>query len=94
MKQYFTLGSKLTSSGGQGHAIPHPHTPGQALATVPIMRNGHVASVSDSSSNPNSPVTLLTMSNQDSEVSELEFEQKKKKSEAWLRNTKLKLKRE
>lgn len=75
VKQYFTLGSKLASSGGQGHAVPHPHTPGQALATVPIMRNGHVASVSDSS-NPNSPVTLLTMTNHDSEVSGQEIEQK------------------
>lgn len=68
VKQYLTLGSKLASSAGQGHAIPHPHTPGQPLATVPIMRNGHMASVSDSS-NPNSPVTLLTMTNHDSEVS-------------------------
>ncbi|XP_070848190.1 transcription factor EC isoform X5 [Chaetodon trifascialis] len=32
------------------------------------MRNGHMASVSDGS-NPNSPVTLLTMANHDSEVS-------------------------
>lgn len=68
VKQYFTLGSKLASSAGQGHAVPHPHPPGQALASVPIMRNGHVASVSDGS-NPNSPVTLLTMTNHDSEVS-------------------------
>ncbi|KAM3587311.1 uncharacterized protein V6R79_001632 [Siganus canaliculatus] len=66
VKQYLTLGSKLASSAGQGHAVPHPHTPGQPLATVPIMRNGHMASVSDSS-NPNSPVTLLTMANHDSE---------------------------
>eukprot|EP00066_Takifugu_rubripes_P029772 XP_011619038.1 PREDICTED: transcription factor EC-like isoform X1 [Takifugu rubripes] len=66
VKQYFTLGSKLASSAGQGHAVPHPHPPGQALATVPIMRNGHVAPVSDGS-NPNSPVTLLTMTNHDSE---------------------------
>ncbi|XP_041819749.1 transcription factor EC isoform X2 [Chelmon rostratus] len=66
VKQYLTLGSKLASSAGQGHAVPHPHTPGQPLATVPVMRNGHMASVSDSS-NPNSPVTLLTMANHDSE---------------------------
>ncbi|XP_045927508.1 transcription factor EC isoform X3 [Micropterus dolomieu] len=65
VKQYLTLGSKLASSAGQGHTIPHPHTPGQ-LATVPVMRNGHMPSVSDSS-NPNSPVTLLTMANHDSE---------------------------
>uniref|UniRef100_H3DME4 Transcription factor EC n=1 Tax=Tetraodon nigroviridis TaxID=99883 RepID=H3DME4_TETNG len=58
VKQYFTLGSKLASSGGQGHTIPNPHTPGQALATVPIMSD---------SSNPNSPVTLLNMTNHDSE---------------------------
>lgn len=89
VKQYFTLGSKLSSSGGQGHGVPHPHTPGQALATVPIMRNGHVASVSDSS-NPNSPVTLLTMTNHDTEVSGHENEQKK--GEVRLRKTKLKLK--
>ncbi|XP_044041670.1 transcription factor EC isoform X5 [Siniperca chuatsi] len=68
VKQYLTLGSKLASSAGQGHTVPHPHTPGQQLATVPIMRNGHMPSVSDSS-NPNSPVTLLTMANHDSEVS-------------------------
>ncbi|XP_044041671.1 transcription factor EC isoform X6 [Siniperca chuatsi] len=66
VKQYLTLGSKLASSAGQGHTVPHPHTPGQQLATVPIMRNGHMPSVSDSS-NPNSPVTLLTMANHDSE---------------------------
>ncbi|XP_070848189.1 transcription factor EC isoform X4 [Chaetodon trifascialis] len=60
VKQYLTLGSK------QGHAVTHPHTPGQPLATVPVMRNGHMASVSDGS-NPNSPVTLLTMANHDSE---------------------------
>ncbi|XP_032361332.1 transcription factor EC isoform X5 [Etheostoma spectabile] len=66
VKQYLTLGSKLASSAGQGHAVPHPHAPGQPLATVPIMRNGHMASVSDGS-NPNSPVTLLTMASHDSE---------------------------
>ncbi|XP_068163084.1 transcription factor EC isoform X2 [Antennarius striatus] len=66
VKQYLTLGSKLASSAGQGPAVPHPHTPGQALATVPIMRNGHMVSVSDGS-NPNSPVTLLSMANHDSE---------------------------
>eukprot|EP00064_Thunnus_orientalis_P005931 superscaffoldBa00000598_g5945 len=66
VKQYLTLGSKLASSAGGGHAVPHPHAQGQPLATVPIMRNGHMPSVSDSS-NPNSPVTLLTMANHDSE---------------------------
>ncbi|KAG8005671.1 Transcription factor EC, partial [Nibea albiflora] len=66
VKQYLTLGSKLASSASQGHAVQHPHTPGQPLATMPVMRNGHMASVSDSS-NPNSPVTLLTMANHDSE---------------------------
>uniref|UniRef100_A0A3Q2Q479 Transcription factor EC n=1 Tax=Fundulus heteroclitus TaxID=8078 RepID=A0A3Q2Q479_FUNHE len=40
--------------------------PGQPLAT--IMRNGHMAAVSDGS-NPNSPVTLMTMANHDGEVS-------------------------
>lgn len=68
VKQYMTLGSKLASSAAQGHAMPHPHTPGQPIATVPILRNGHMPPVSDSS-NPNSPVTLLTMANTDSEVS-------------------------
>ncbi|XP_003450752.1 transcription factor EC isoform X6 [Oreochromis niloticus] len=66
VKQYLTLGSKLATSAASGHAVTHPHTPGQALATVPIMRNGHMPPVSDSS-NPNSPVTLLTMANHDSE---------------------------
>uniref|UniRef100_A0A3Q3IJP5 Transcription factor EC n=1 Tax=Monopterus albus TaxID=43700 RepID=A0A3Q3IJP5_MONAL len=65
-KQYLTLGSKLASSAGQGHAMPHPHIPGQPLATVPMIRNGHMPPVSDSS-NPNSPVTLHTMANHDSE---------------------------
>ncbi|KAM9704810.1 transcription factor EC isoform 6-T6 [Menidia menidia] len=68
VKQYLTLGSKLASSAGSGHAVQHPHTPGQPLTTVPIMRNGHMPPVSDGS-NPNSPVTLLTMANHDSEVS-------------------------
>ncbi|KAF7229070.1 transcription factor EC isoform X3 [Nothobranchius furzeri] len=66
VKQYLTLGSKLASSAGPGHTVPHPHTTGQPLATVPIMRNGHMPPVSDGS-NPNSPVTLLTMANHDSE---------------------------
>ncbi|XP_023205584.1 transcription factor EC isoform X5 [Xiphophorus maculatus] len=67
-KQYLTLGSKLASTTGSGHTVPHPHAPGQQLATVPIMRNGHVPAVSDGSS-PNSPVTLLTMGNHEGEVS-------------------------
>ncbi|TNN73681.1 Transcription factor EC [Liparis tanakae] len=66
VKQYLTLGSKLASSAGQGHAVLHPHAPGQQLATAPIMRNGHMPSVSDSS-NPDSPVTLLGMANHDGE---------------------------
>ncbi|XP_076010682.1 transcription factor EC isoform X2 [Genypterus blacodes] len=66
VKQYLTLGSKLASSGGPGHAVQHQHAPGQPLAAVPIMRNGHMPSVSDGS-NPNSPVTLLTLANHDSE---------------------------
>ncbi|XP_027900272.1 transcription factor EC isoform X6 [Xiphophorus couchianus] len=67
-KQYLTLGSKLASTTGSGHTVPHPHAPGQPLATVPIMRNGHMPAVSDGSS-PNSPVTLLTMGNHEGEVS-------------------------
>ncbi|XP_075968022.1 transcription factor EC [Anarhichas minor] len=66
VKQYLTLGSKLASSAGQGHAVLHPHAPGQPLSTAPIMRNGHMPSLSDGS-NPNSPVTLLSMANHDSE---------------------------
>ncbi|XP_057711518.1 transcription factor EC isoform X5 [Corythoichthys intestinalis] len=66
VKQYLTLGSKLASSTAQGHAVPHPHAPGQPLATVPIMRNGHMASVNDGS-NPESPVTLMTMANHENE---------------------------
>ncbi|XP_024913395.1 transcription factor EC isoform X9 [Cynoglossus semilaevis] len=68
VKQYLTLGSKLASSAGQGHSVSHPHTPGQPLATMPVLRNGSMPSMSDGS-NPNSPVTLLTMTSQDSEVS-------------------------
>ncbi|KAM4523160.1 transcription factor EC isoform 2-T3 [Fundulus diaphanus] len=64
VKQYLTLGSKLASSATSGHTVPHPHAPGQPLAT--IMRNGHMAAVSDGS-NPNSPVTLMTMANHDGE---------------------------
>ncbi|XP_052411131.1 transcription factor EC isoform X6 [Carassius gibelio] len=65
VKQYLTLGSKLAS---QSHPVAHPH-PGQTLGTVPIMRNGHMPPVSDSSL-PESPVTLLTLANHhDSEVS-------------------------
>ncbi|KAF0029647.1 hypothetical protein F2P81_018752 [Scophthalmus maximus] len=63
VKQYLTL----ASTARQGHAVPHPHAPGQQqLATMPIMRNGNMPSVSDSS-NPTSPVTLLTMASHDSE---------------------------
>ncbi|XP_017538807.1 transcription factor EC isoform X3 [Pygocentrus nattereri] len=54
VKQYLTLGSKLA---GQAH--PHP---GQALGPMPVMRNGHMPPVSDSST-PGSPVTLLTLAN-------------------------------
>ncbi|KAM9328531.1 transcription factor EC isoform 1-T1 [Pholidichthys leucotaenia] len=64
VKQYLNLGSKLASAAGSVHTVPHPHTPGQPLATVPIMRNGHIPSVSDGSS-PSSPVTLLTMASHD-----------------------------
>ncbi|XP_056101222.1 transcription factor EC isoform X2 [Rhinichthys klamathensis goyatoka] len=65
VKQYLTLGSKLAS---QAHPVAHPH-PGQALGTVPVMRNGHMPPMSDSST-PGSPVTLLTLANNhDSEVS-------------------------
>ncbi|XP_027007563.2 transcription factor EC isoform X2 [Tachysurus fulvidraco] len=54
VKQYLTLGPKLA---GQAH--PHP---GQALGTMPIMRNGHMTPVSDNST-PGSPVTLFTLAN-------------------------------
>ncbi|MEQ2177106.1 hypothetical protein GOODEAATRI_000422, partial [Goodea atripinnis] len=68
VKQYLTLGSKLASSAGTGHTVSHPHAPGQPLANMPVMRNGHMPAVSDGS-NPNSPITLLTMGNHDGEVS-------------------------
>ncbi|XP_016299616.1 transcription factor EC-like isoform X1 [Sinocyclocheilus anshuiensis] len=58
VKQYLTLGSKLAS---QAHSVCHPHL-GQALGSVPVMRNGHMPPVSDSST-PGSPVTLLTLAN-------------------------------
>lgn len=61
VKQYLTLGTKLA---GQAH--PHP---GQALGTMPVMRNGHMTPVSDNST-PGSPVTLFTLANNhDTEVS-------------------------
>ncbi|KAK7129673.1 hypothetical protein R3I93_019346 [Phoxinus phoxinus] len=56
-QQYLTLGSKLASQA----QVTHPH-PGQALGTVPVMRNGHMPPMSDSST-PGSPVTLLTLAN-------------------------------
>ncbi|XP_046730358.1 transcription factor EC isoform X3 [Silurus meridionalis] len=54
VKQYLTLGTKLA-----GQAPQHP---GQALGTMPVMRNGHMTPVSDSST-PGSPVTLFTLAN-------------------------------
>lgn len=61
VKQYLTLGTKLA---GQAH----PHQ-GQALGTMPVMRNGHITPVSDNST-PGSPVTLFTLANShDTEVS-------------------------
>ncbi|KAK3544679.1 hypothetical protein QTP86_026167 [Hemibagrus guttatus] len=54
VKQYLTLGTKLA---GQAH----PHQ-GQALGTMPVMRNGHMTPVSDNST-PGSPVTLFTIAN-------------------------------
>ncbi|XP_060759187.1 transcription factor EC isoform X3 [Neoarius graeffei] len=54
VKQYLTLGTKFA---GQAH--PHP---GQALGTMPVMRNGHMTPVSDNST-PGSPVTLFTLAN-------------------------------
>ncbi|XP_047245137.1 transcription factor EC isoform X4 [Girardinichthys multiradiatus] len=66
VKEYLTLGSKLASSAGTCHTVSHPHAPGQPLANVPVMRNGHMPAVSDGS-NPNSPITLLTMGNHDGE---------------------------
>ncbi|KAM9467624.1 transcription factor EC isoform 2-T2 [Clarias gariepinus] len=54
VKQYLTLGTKVA---GQAH--PHP---GQALGTMPVMHNGHMTPVSDTST-PGSPVTLLPLPN-------------------------------
>ncbi|XP_062862441.1 transcription factor EC [Trichomycterus rosablanca] len=53
-QQYLTVGTKLPVQA-------HPH-PGQALGTMPIMRNGHLTPVSDNST-PGSPVTLFTLAN-------------------------------
>nr|XP_055047263.1 transcription factor EC isoform X2 [Misgurnus anguillicaudatus] len=58
VKQYLTLGNKHAS---QAHQVAHPH-PGQALGTVPVMRNGHMPPMTDGST-PGSPVTLLTLAN-------------------------------
>ncbi|XP_076861054.1 transcription factor EC isoform X2 [Brachyhypopomus gauderio] len=52
VKQYLSLGSKLA---GQ----PHPN-PGQAPGTMPVLRNGHMPPISESSS-VGSPITLLTL---------------------------------
>lgn len=61
VKQYLTLGTKFASQA-------HSH-PGQALGTMPVMRNGHMTPVSDNST-PGSPVTLFTLANShDTEVS-------------------------
>ncbi|KAK6488214.1 mRNAion factor EC-like [Huso huso] len=62
-KQYLTLGTKLAN---QGHSVSHPH-PAQSLGTGPVMRNGHLPSVNDNSTE-DSPVTLLTLAaNHDNE---------------------------
>ncbi|KAK1169136.1 transcription factor EC-like [Acipenser oxyrinchus oxyrinchus] len=62
-KQYLTLGTKLAN---QGHSVSHPH-PAQSLGTGPVMRNGHLPSVNDNSTQ-DSPVTLLTLAaNHDNE---------------------------
>ncbi|KAK6482470.1 mRNAion factor EC-like [Huso huso] len=62
-KQYLTLGTKLAN---QGHSVSHPH-PAQSLGTGPVMRNGHLPSVNDNSTQ-DSPVTLLTLAaNRDNE---------------------------
>ncbi|XP_061817438.1 transcription factor EC isoform X5 [Nerophis lumbriciformis] len=61
VKQYLTLGSKLASS-----AVPHPPQP-PPHPHAPIMRNGHMASVNEPGSDPDSPVTLMTMGGHDSE---------------------------
>ncbi|XP_061922738.1 transcription factor EC isoform X2 [Entelurus aequoreus] len=58
VKQYLTLGSKLASSAVPPPP-PHPH--------APMMRNGHMASVNEPGSDPDSPVTLMTMGGHDSE---------------------------
>ncbi|XP_051976864.1 transcription factor EC isoform X3 [Xyrauchen texanus] len=63
VKQYLSLGSKIAS---QAHPIAHTH-PGQALGTVPIMRNGHQMPPVSDSSMPGSPLTLLTLANHENE---------------------------
>ncbi|MGH0136348.1 UNVERIFIED_CONTAM: hypothetical protein FKN15_032028 [Acipenser sinensis] len=63
-RQYLTLGTKLAN---QGHSVSHPH-PAQSLDTGPVMRNGHLPSVNDNSTQDR-PVTLLTLAaNHDNEV--------------------------
>ncbi|CAL8318510.1 unnamed protein product [Lota lota] len=65
VKQYLTLGgSKMAASA----AMPHPHTANQPMTAVPILRSGQrmLSALSDGS-NPNSPVTLLTLADHDSE---------------------------
>ncbi|CAL8242236.1 unnamed protein product [Merluccius merluccius] len=65
VKQYLTLGgSKMAASP----AMSHPHTANQPMAAVPVLRSGqHMPSALSDGSNPNSPVTLLTLANHDSE---------------------------
>ena len=67
VKQYLTLGgSKMAASA----AMPHPHAANQPMAAMPVLRSGqHMMSALSDGSNPNSPVSLLTLANHDSEVS-------------------------
>ncbi|XP_029103392.1 transcription factor EC-like isoform X2 [Scleropages formosus] len=54
-------GQQVKQYLSQGPPGVHPHShPGQPLAAVPVMRNGHMAPPSDGST-PGSPVTLLTL---------------------------------
>ncbi|MBN3281080.1 TFEC factor, partial [Polyodon spathula] len=62
-KQYLTLGTKLAN---QGHSVSHLH-PVQSLGTGQVIKNGHLPSVNDNSTQ-DSPVTLLTLAaNHDNE---------------------------
>eukprot|EP00062_Callorhinchus_milii_P009837 gi/632954071/ref/XP_007892767.1/ PREDICTED: transcription factor EC isoform X1 [Callorhinchus milii] len=67
MKQFLTLGSKLSS---QNFSISHSH-PAQPVGTTHIMRNGHIPPGNESNT-PDSPITLLSLgANHENEMDEV-----------------------